>query len=247
MIGDIATVMWKEMRGLLWINGSIVRGLRPLLLSLSVFGIFLPWQFGRDLVESPAALLPWIWVPFLMATGVVADAFAGERERHTLETLLASPLSDASIFAGKLATAILYGWGFALVSALLGVVVVNVLDGGGRIVFYSGEVFIALLAFGLLGTAFMSAVGILVSLRAGTVRQATQTTSILVLALVLVPVVLIQLLPSGMLSSVDTAIEDVGPAVAAVALGLVIAALDAGLIVVGIARFRRSRLILQQD
>ncbi len=245
MIADIGTVAWKELRGLFWINGSIVRGLRPLLVSLGIFGVFLPWQFGRSLVDSPAALLPWIWVPLLMATGVVADAFAGERERHTLETLLASPLSDAAIFTGKFATAVAYGWGFALVSALVGVVVVNLVDGGVRLLFYRPEAFVALLVFGLLGTSLMAAVGTLISLRSATVRQATQLTSFLILALVLIPVGIVQVLPRDALDALDRAIEDAGPLVASAVVAVILFALDAALVAFGIVRFRRARLILE--
>ena len=38
----------------------------------------------------------WMWFSLLLVINVVADSFAGERERHTLETLLASRLSWVS-------------------------------------------------------------------------------------------------------------------------------------------------------
>ena len=77
---------------------------------------------------SPRRLLlvAWSWVPLMLVAGVVADSFAGERERHTLETLLASRLSDEAILVGKVTAAVGYGWGFTLVMAVVSLVSVNI-------------------------------------------------------------------------------------------------------------------------
>ena len=244
MIADIWTVAWKELRGLLYANASLARGLRPLLFSLAVFGVFLPLQMGHGLVDSPAALLPWVWVPFLMVNGVVADAFAGERERHTLETLLVTRLPDRAIFLGKVLAAIVYGFGFALVSALLGVVVVNVAEGEGRPLFYPPQVLAVLVAFGLLGSACIAGVGTLVSMRAATVRQASQTVSIALFAVVLAPVLFVNVVPAEWRASLDRTIQQIGLVETAVAVAAALAALDAVLLLIGMARFRRDRLAL---
>lgn len=244
MIGDVWTVAWKELRGLLYANASLARGLRPLLFSLAVFGVFLPLQMGRSLVDSPAALLPWIWVPFLMVNGVVADAFAGERERHTLETLLATRLPDRAIFLGKVVAAIAYGFGFALVSALLGIVVVNVADWQGHVLFYAPPVLAVLVAFGILGSACIAGVGTLVSMRAETVRQAAQTVSIALFVVVLVPVAFVSLVPAEWRDALNRAIEGVGLVETAVGVAVALAALDAALLLAGLVRFRRDRLAL---
>ena len=141
MIADIGAVLWKELRVVLWDKGSLVRGLRSVVLALAIFGIVLPWQFGRELIDTPAALVVWIWVPCLMAVSVVADAFAGERERHTLETLLSMPLADAAIFIGKFAAAVLYGWAFTVIASLVAAGVVNVLHPDEAPIFYAPELF----------------------------------------------------------------------------------------------------------
>jgi len=39
--------------------------------------------------------------PAMLAGSLAADAFAGERERRTLETLLATPISDRSLVVDK--------------------------------------------------------------------------------------------------------------------------------------------------
>ena len=52
----------------------------------------------------------------MMVSSLVADSFAGERERHTLETLLASRLPDRAILAGKLLVPVAVAWGAALLA-----------------------------------------------------------------------------------------------------------------------------------
>ncbi|MGZ6340463.1 MAG: ABC transporter permease [Candidatus Limnocylindrales bacterium] len=244
MIEDFTTVCWKEVRELLHQSGSVAKTLRSLGFMLAVFAVFLPWQFGRALIDSPAALLPWVWVPFMLVSGVVADSFAGERERHTLETLLASRLSDRAILLGKVATAAVYGWGFALVSAALGLVVVNIFHGGDGVLFYPPGLLLGLVVFGFLGSLLMACAGVLVSLRAATTRQAAQTLSLAIVGLLFVPLIVLQLVPEAwrlelarFLAGLDTP--------AAAALGaLAMVALDVFLLTVATARFQRSRLLL---
>ena len=110
-----------------------------------------------------------------MAVSVVADAFAGERERHTLETLLSMPLADAAIFIGKFAAAVLYGWAFAVIASLVAAgVSERPASQRGADYFYAPEVFAGVLVLGLLVTALLVSTGILVSLRSPTVRQASR-------------------------------------------------------------------------
>ena len=68
-----------------------------------------------------------------MITAVIADSFAGERERHTLETLLASRLSDHSILFGKIAASMAYGWLISLSCILAGAITVNIVNWHGQI------------------------------------------------------------------------------------------------------------------
>lgn len=104
MIADFMTVMWKERKEVLEQGGA--RGRMGLVIIVGAFGVFLPLQMGRARVESPVALVYWAWVPLFLVISVVADSFAGERERHTLESLLAARLSDRTILFGKAGAAI---------------------------------------------------------------------------------------------------------------------------------------------
>ena len=243
MITDSSTVLWKELRLVLWEKGSLVRGLRSVILALMIFGIVLPWQFGRELIDTPAALAIWIWVPCLMATSVVADAFAGERERHTLETLLSMPLSDAGIFLGKFLAAVLYGWAFTVIAALVAAAAVNVLHPEAAPIFYAPEAFAGMIVFSLLVTGLFVSAGILLALRTPSVRQATQAVSILTLALVLVPAGLSQLAPVEWIDAILDGVERSGPvATASIAAGF-LALIDGAILAVGVGRFERARLV----
>ncbi|UCD40705.1 MAG: hypothetical protein JSV69_08835 [Chloroflexota bacterium] len=101
MINDILSIMWKEIRELILQRSGLRGGWIGLLILIAVFGVLFPLQSGPDWLVTPTTILMWAWVPFILVNSVVADSFAGERERHTLETLLASRLSDQAILIGK--------------------------------------------------------------------------------------------------------------------------------------------------
>ena len=107
MFYDIMTITQKELKEIVLQRGSLRSGLTNVLVSLGVIGILFPLQFGPAWLSSLIALLSTAWLPLFMAMGLVADAFAGERERHALETLLASRLNNQAILYGKMLTSIL--------------------------------------------------------------------------------------------------------------------------------------------
>ncbi len=245
MLTDVLTIAWKDLREVLLQSGTLRRSLRGLLFSFLVFGVFLPLQIGPDLVREPAAILPFAWVPLLLASGMVADGIAGERERHTLETLLASRLSDRAILIGKVLAAIAYGWGFMVVSAALGLVVVNLANSGEGLLLYSPTALVLLGVFGLLGAGLVATGGSLVALRSPTVRQAAQNMNLAIFAVVLVPVLVLQVLPVDVRREIGRTLANLDwPTIAAgLAIALVLA--DLLLLAAALARFQRTKLILE--
>ena len=241
MMTDIWTVMWKEWQELLQ-GGD--RGRLGLLLFLGVFGVFMPLQMGRGWVKSPVMPLAAVWVSLFLVTTVVADSFAGERERHTLETLLASRLPDRAILLGKVGAAVTYGWGVTLIGLLISLVTVNVVHRGSGLLLFPTTVGLGAVILSLLSAGLAAGVGVLVSLRASSVRQAQQAMSVTLMALIFGVAFGAQALPvawkvrlARMLAGMD-ATQALG--VSAVVLAL----LDMGLLAAAMRRFRRGRLIV---
>lgn len=243
MLADIGTVLWKEWKEILGWGGA--RNKIFLLFFVGVFGIFIPWQMGRSWVEAPIYLLSWAWVPMFLVISVIADAFAGERERHTLETLLASRLPDRAILFGKIGAAVGYGVGMTWLSLLLGLVTINLIYGQGELLLYPPIVGLGIAGITLLSAGLAANVGVLVSLRAKTVRQAQQTLSIAIMLLLFVPVFGIQMLPAEWKARLFETFTGMNTTHFVLIALVVLAALNAGLLAAAIARFQRARLILE--
>jgi ABC-2 type transport system permease protein len=245
VIGDIWTVMWKEWKELLIRRGSARTGWLSLAIVILVMGIAPAMQTGPAWVNSVMTVVFSLWMPLFLVPGLACDAFAGERERHTLETLLASRLSDHAILVGKMATMISYGWMLTLVTMLVSLVAVNVAHGGGGLLLYPPTIGIGIVVSGLLTSWLAAGVGILVSLRASSVRQAQQTISIARMVLVLGPTFGAQALPVEWKATIARALLGIDLVSIALIVALVIALIDAGLLVAAMLRFRRPRLILE--
>lgn len=243
MMTDVITVAWKELREILTFGDARGRSKYSLLVLILVFGIIIPIQSGRDWVTSPINIMVWGWMPFLWVSGVVADLFAGERERHTLESLLATRLSDQAILFGKLLAAVAYGFTLTWVIMLASLVTINIGFGQDGLLFYPFEMTLSALVFSLLISGLSGSIGVLVSLRAGSVRQAQQVMSAGMLVLFL-PFMLIQFVPKGWLDTVGNVLENVPPVQVAVWIAVVLLAVEVILIAIAKRLFQRSKLIL---
>lgn len=244
MISDIWTIVWKEWKELVFVRGNLRGGLTGIVVFVGVFGIFLPLQTGRSWVESPVGLFYWGWVPFFMVTGVIADSFAGERERHTLETLLASRLSDLSILLGKIAAAIGYGWGITLISLTLGLVTVNIIFSEGELLMFPPIVGMGIIGLSFLTASLAAGAGVLISLRASSVRQTQQTLGIAMMLVVFVPIFGSQFLPSEWKIQFMRSVMAAEMSFILLATMGALLVLDIGLFGAAVIRFRRAKLIL---
>ena len=134
-MNDIWTMIWKETKDSV-LQGGLSALIRPLLL-IGVLGVVFPWRLGQQwLALTPLAMGLVLYIPFIVILSFVGDAIAGERERHTLETLLASRISDRAILLGKVIVTTGYAWGTALLGLLLGLFVANLSNGQGSWQFY---------------------------------------------------------------------------------------------------------------
>ncbi len=243
MTRDLFTVLWKEWIEIVHMRGSARSTVVMMMVPLLLLGIFFPLQFGRRWTESPVSLLMWGWIPLLLASAVVADSFAGERERHTLETLLASRLSDRSILFGKLLASVFYSLGMTFAIIMVGIVTLNIKYAGDGFIFMKTSYFLAGTAIGILGTTLISSAGILVSLRARTVRQAQQALSFFVVILGMSPGLFFGIVPADIRKEIIDALSAFDATTAGVAALAIITAIDCALIAVAMSRFTRDRLI----
>jgi ABC-2 type transport system permease protein len=242
MIQDTWTVMRKELQELLMASqgaGSLLR----LLIWVGILGVFLPLQAGVGWLSTPATLFTWTWFPLFVVSSVIAGAFAGERERHTLETLLATRLPDRAILFGKIGAGVAYGWGLTLVSILLSGLVVKIAFNPTR-GFFPLLILVCGITLSLLGALLASGLGVLISLRAPTARQAQQTLSFAMMLLFFIPVFGLQALPKSVQAQVAQVLTaGLTPGTLALAIGVLLG-ISGGLLGVAMARFRRDQLIL---
>ncbi|MGB9737942.1 MAG: ABC-2 type transporter [Chloroflexus aggregans] len=241
MLTDIWTVMRKELKEIANVRERI--GLIGILFMIVTFGILLPWQMGRSWIESPITLIYWAWLPLFQVITVVADSFAGERERHTLETLLASRLPDQAILFGKLLAALTYGVGLTWISLLVGLITINLVHSPGSLIFYPPDVAFAVLSISLLSGGLAAGAGVLVSLRAKTVQQVTQLLSIAVMLLIFLPTFGLQMLPAAWQERLLKSVANWDVTQTVLTAIVVLVVIDSILIGAAMRRFQRTRLI----
>lgn len=167
------------------------------LIYVGLVGILLPLLFHFGFGTSPrrqggAGMTPFIGavLPVFLAIYTMADAFAGERERGTFETLLVTPLRSTDIVIGKW----LAGLGYAaliMVSTSLASTVMGLILGSHGIAL--GQI-LAIMACALLIAGLLAAIEILIALRAPTVKSAIFALNI---TIVIVGVALSQLAASA--------------------------------------------------
>ncbi|MBF6592673.1 MAG: ABC transporter permease subunit, partial [Ktedonobacterales bacterium] len=156
----------------------------------------------------------WI-IPIALTSSVAADSFVGEKERETLEPLLATPIGDHALFGGKLLASIIP----AVLGTWLGMALFMALVAVSRSPFYprvlladrdwsySTFVIVPLMAL------FAASVAALISTRVSSYRAAYQLNGLVVLPVILVmipqTVVLFLLTPQalGLISLVLAALD----------------------------------------
>lgn len=244
MINDIFTIVRKDLKEVLSSRGNTRSGAVYLLIVIGIMGILMPIQSGRAWFTEPLLPLVWSWFPIFLVISVVTDSFAGERERNTLETLLASRLSDRAILFGKLSAAVLYGWGISIASNLVAVVAINVSDPQGGFQFYNLSLYLVLLVIPLLAGLLMSSIGVLVSLNAPTARAAYQKLSLAMLAIWLLPTILINFAGKSLNSQMSSFLQNINITQLGIGLGVVVLVADIILVYIATKRFKRARLIL---
>jgi ABC-2 type transport system permease protein len=241
MIDDIKTVLWKEVKEEIISNKQVLLGL---LVTVPVFGMMLPWSMGRAFVEEPYLLIFLSLIPLVMVINILTDSFAGERERHTLESLLATQLSDHAILCGKILAAVAYAWGATILVIATGLITVNVVYGQGQLLLFSPLAGLLIILITLLLSILITSAGVLVSLRASTVRQAETSFLVGMAAVGLIPVVVYYLLPDNLKEQVLNQLVSIGLDNVMILLLFILIAFNVIVLLVAMNRFQRNKLIL---
>lgn len=130
-------------------------------------------------------LAPFFLIIPLMASSVIAsDSFAGEKERKTIEALLATPISDSELLFGKMLVSFVPSMlvtivSFAVYSLIFDVLSFGILDG----MILLPNLNWIMMIFGLAPTLALASIGltVIISSRVKGFREAQQISVILLL------------------------------------------------------------------
>ncbi|HMN08178.1 MAG TPA: ABC transporter permease [Gemmatimonadaceae bacterium] len=244
MIRDVWTVARKEWLEIFDQLLRFKRGGWSIIIVILFLGVVSPLQLGTTWLTSPLMFFYWPILTTSMTSTLIADSIAGERERHTLETLLASRLSDTAIILGKIVAAVMYGFAFACVNLLIGWAAVNLKHGQGELLTIPAYRLTSLLSLILGGSLFISGIGVFVSLRAATVRQAQQTFGIIILLVMMSPVLFSQFISPERQASILARVTELGLETIALRAAMVLGAIAVVLNAAAIGRFKRGTVAL---
>jgi len=243
VLRDVRVVLAKEW---LELRSSDTRwvGLTTLAAFVIIVGVLVPWQFGAAWIRAPWSVAIWAWIPLFIVTTVTSDVVAGERERRTLETLLSTRLSDAAILWGKWLACVLWVWSAMVLCLPASWLTVNLSQPGGLILPGASQA-LATAAVSFAGAGLGAAIGVLVSLRAESVRHAQQVLAIGALVFAFIPLALLRILPTSWTVEVFSAFAYGSPARVAWWVAGVLALLTLPLIALAQTRFRRGAIPLK--
>ena len=147
------------------------------------FGPMDPFDFSLIIGSTMGALI--MMIPVMLPVLIAADSIVGEKERHTLVPLLATPLTNSELLLGKFLTALIPGLLVAYGNLILSIVTVN-----GVVYFMSPgllwvwpdllslvQAIVLPFLFSVLAVGLM----VIISGRANTVYEAYQTGGVLIL------------------------------------------------------------------
>lgn len=226
---------------MLQVGSGRFSGPGPLFAGMAVASVFLSRGIGAEFPGSWKAVFLAASTAAISTASVVADSVAGERERHTLDTLLATRLPDTAIALGKLAGAVGHGLVISSWVLLAGLVSTRVAFGPPREPVHYARLAQAV-GFGLLAAMAVAGVGFLASLNAPTVKQAQQTVMVSLMLLLILPFALQRLLDDAQQARIDRWLAGgAGGHVPLLAAGI-LALLAAVSVAATLRRFRRARV-----
>jgi len=250
---DILTVARKEMREIVG-GGSGRKGLFRELFFVFLFGVFFPLSQAEAWRSGAVPTVFVFMIPLFLAGPYIADTFAGERERKTLETLLATRLPDSSIYLGKILAVCTYAWTVTQLIVLASLVALNLAGDGagtnmaaGRWFVYPASVWAGALAGSYASALLISGIGTFISLRSETVRAAHQAMMLPLFVIIFGGSfglgALWRALPVDTQMSMAQWASGISALEGILGIVTILLVVDVFLLRLGVRRFRRSKLI----
>jgi hypothetical protein len=96
-------------------------GILMWIFAIVVMGVLLPWQLGYGFLDMPV-LLAYAGMSLLFTAPLVAESFAGERERNAIPS---DPTLRRDLLLARVAAGVIYGWVSPVAMMALGFLTVN--------------------------------------------------------------------------------------------------------------------------
>lgn len=172
-------------------------------------------------------------IPVMASSVMGSDSFAGERERKTIEALLATPISDSELLMGKILVsfipAMIITWvSFAIYTTVVDVLTFSLFNG----MLILPTVNFLILTFGVSPILALCSIGltVIISAKVKGFKEAQQISVIL-----LIPIL-------GLVFAQISGIMVLGPLILALLMGL-LALIDIGVFYIGVKMFRREEIL----
>jgi ABC-2 type transport system permease protein len=228
-MNDVLTVMRKEIVEMFGDRHSMYGAVIQTVIIIAICGVIVPADNPMVWGDAGQVAILYAVFPAILAATFAADSFAGERERGTMETLLATPISERSLFLGKVITAILLAAAGAALALVAGVISSTAVMGNLPESISAKHVTIVLL--GAVGYSSLTAVvATQISMGVTVARTAQQVSSMI--SIVITAALAFVLRRFSINLDWDTLPQVTG----------VLLAIGVALVVIGDGRFRRHRI-----
>lgn len=243
MIDEILIVARKEFIETLTNPKSRRQTLITLVVTVAIVDVapaFLIQRYWPNVGIAFALALFSLVITPMMTT---ADSIAGERERHTLETLLATRLSDTAIVLGKILALVTISVGSALLMLFQAIIVLSAIFGNWGAVPLLLAAILGVTLVGVVASVFLCSIGVLVSMRAQTVQGAQQALAFTMMPLFMLPGLAMPLLGTERVLALLDSSPQLPPLFLIGLVALAILGLDVMLLALVARAFRRPRVM----
>jgi len=127
-------------------------------------------------------------VPLMIPVFIAADSFAGEKERKTIEPILATPTTDAEIFLGKTLTAFITSMAISAITFTISTAIIDnaALKVFSHPIFPSPTYMLIMLGTSPLATLLSITIIVLISAQIANVRDTSQIGGVIILPVILI-------------------------------------------------------------